>query len=87
MPKRMLQKDEIFQVTLLAVIEILTVELLNRSTPKSRRDNQLQALYERVKKIDETFDGCLSKEFIEKAEQFYAKVEDNLGELLQEIGE
>lgn len=78
-----LNKDEAFDVTMLAMIEAMAGTIMQRHTPKSRRWNQAAALKDRAHKINETYVGDFPPQFIQKAEKFYGHVEYEINLLLK----
>jgi uncharacterized protein YukE len=82
----LLNTEEPAQVTMLCMMEILANMLHDRTEPKTRRWNRIQALKEHIEKVNETYQGYLPDEFVEKAEGFYQEIEKSIVALLTPQG-
>lgn len=80
---QILNTEERFQITLLTLIEITANVLKDRNRPGTRRSNKIAALQEKVEEISKTYHGNIPEEFVDKAEEFYQKIEASLTELVQ----
>lgn len=76
-----LAENERYDVTLIALMDVITTALIERAKPKTRRYNQLQALSARIKLVDETFVGYLPDDFQDEAEKVLGEIEKRIVEL------
>ena len=79
---RQLSQEDTAQVTMVCMMEILANMLYDRTEQKTRRWNRIQALKENIEKVNETYQGYLPDEFVEKAEGFYQEIEKSIVALL-----
>lgn len=67
---------------MICMMEILANMLSDRTQPKTRRWNRIQALKEQIEQVNKTYEGYLPDEFVERAEGFYQEVEKSIVALL-----
>lgn len=72
----MLPREDARSVTILALIETLLIDLKRTTQPKTRRDNAIVAMQEKLEKINETFIGKVEDDFIEHCDRYLCIVQD-----------
>lgn len=77
-----LSHQEKSEVTVLCLIEMAAKVLKDRTTPKTRRANKIDALLQKVEEVNETYHGYLRDDYVARAERFYQEVEDSLTRLV-----
>jgi len=70
------------EVTLICFIEVTLASIANNTKPKSRRHTQLLAAIEKIKLIDETYDGAFLGSYKEDAEKTLTDIESQLNALI-----
>lgn len=85
----MMPKEDAFDVTLLAMMDMFLVKLKNREWdrkgPNSRRYTWLQQAHDTLKNVEEGYTGCLPEEFTNKAGKFCDMINSDMKCLMMTI--
>lgn len=79
---RMLPEEEYLDVALLAIMDVMSTVLLNRTNPKSHRANRITLFKKELDRVDATYNGKLPKVFVEQSEHMYKVVEAGINHLI-----
>lgn len=75
--------EDCFQLTILALAETAANIMLDRSVPKSRRHNRINAMLEQIEHINNTYEGYLPDNWIKHSIKFNQTLETAMTQLLK----
>jgi len=74
-PELMLTREDARSVTIMALIETLLIDLHRTTTPKTRRDNAIRAMMEKLEVANATFAGKVGDDFITYSDRYLCAVQ------------
>jgi len=87
MTQVMLNKEDARSITILALIETLLIDLRRTAIPKTRRDNAIRAMQEKLEVANETFVGVVGEDFITYCDRYLCQVQNSTDNFFDEITE